>query len=165
MENDLDKLRELITIINDRCEKNMNDIMKVSEVLESLSNMTPTDILPSDDTTTSIKEIQCDDILADDTDLFQRRIELHKSLGTYEEPIIQKETPQKIAKHPVLNALYKLSDNEQNQLLKKLFKDACFNVEKITQIKKTDSSYQIEVMKESDRLLNIWLESNQKKMN
>lgn len=74
--------------------------------------------------------------------LIKRRIELHK------------ERP------PVINPLSRLSIDEKNRTLKKIFNDAVFNVETIMNIAKTDNRYDEKVNEEADRLLNVWLEAS-----
>ncbi|MGL5935650.1 MAG: hypothetical protein ACRCZI_08495 [Cetobacterium sp.] len=116
--------------------------------------------------------------------LMEKRKQLHKDLGTYEadkdiEIKIDNDvndinetldkmtiTDSSIEKGinvdnlPIANALHKLDWNEQEKLQKSIFKKALFNVENILQIGRSDPNFKQEVKEESDRLLNVWKNSN-----
>lgn len=77
----------------------------------------------------------------------------------------EKFTPNKPteADPPIITPLHKLNLREQDELFVQIFKEACFNVEKILQIDKEDEQYSSKVKEEADRLLQVWIDINKKK--
>jgi chorismate mutase len=97
----------------------------------------------------------------DATDILNRRIALHKQLGTYKE-LNKKldEEPDEETHYPTITPLNKLNLNEQKSLLLDIFNKAKHNVQVLLQISENDDEYQSQILKESDRLLNVWIEMN-----
>lgn len=120
--------------------------------------------------------------------IVERRKELHRQLGTYDESkdsteVVKvanevdniKETPLNDMKPPLypetkdetkddstpmLNPLHKLNYKELDELQRNIFKKAVFNVETILQIKRDDENFKDSVKAESDRLLEVWKASS-----
>ena len=92
-----------------------------------------------------------------------RRITLHKELGTFDEKYTEDPNYPKDSNVPMINPLHRLNDKEQEQLYMKLFNKAIYNVEKIMNVEKNSAYFKTMVHQESDRLLNSWIEANKSK--
>jgi hypothetical protein len=78
--------------------------------------------------------------------IMNRRLSAHKLKSDVEDS----------EKLPIYNALYKYSDADQDKILRNIFENAKFNVEKIMGIDASNPIFNESLNKEADELLRIW---------
>ncbi len=86
-----------------------------------------------------------------------------KESKIHDDNIIQGDLPKPVQNEagiPKITPLSKLSKKNQDILLKQLFNEAKFNVENLLNIKNSDPEFVTEVCKESDRLLDVWMQKH-----
>lgn len=153
--DNIEKITNSIPIV----ENSTNDIKKIEDESEPES-------LETDNKLTSLNEFdQIDPVLL-------RRIELHKSLGTYVKPESESESEEKTLKtneseplnetnvlYPTTSPLLKLNNDQRNKLLYNIYKQSKINVEKYL-INDSCLNINEKINTESDRLLDIWIKDN-----
>jgi hypothetical protein len=83
---------------------------------------------------------------SDNDVIMNRRLSAHKLKSDAEDS----------EKLPIYNALYKYSDADQDKILRNIFENAKFNVEKIMGIDPSNPIFNESLNREADELLRIW---------
>jgi hypothetical protein len=158
-EKAINEVVDLTNILYKQCKKNMQDIELIIVSLDKLLNGNSESVASS----TVVKEKNQQDYIKEiDSSLeshdftIDRRIELHKELGSYE-PAKKVEVE---IDFPTITPLSKLNKNEQNELYKKIFEKATYYVKTILQLDKYDKDYVSQITQEADRVLSVWIETN-----
>lgn len=112
-------------------------------------------------------------IATDYDDIMEKRIKLHKEMGTYTEVNQNPVNNTNVTSHttqmkcnaterkiPMATPLSKLTKRELNNLLEKIYSNALKNVRTLELIKETDPQFDNYVNMEADRLLDLWNEKN-----
>ena len=168
----IEDLLLIIKDLSDSCNKNIESINCIRYILDTMSKEQENQKETQEETQEEEEEEEEEQIPnleehiinmdKESERILNRRIELHKSLGTYSP--INHENHENHENHKekpsLITPLSKLSIDTRDTLLRQLFKDAIFNVEKLMNIDKSDSSFKSKVNTEADRLLNVWIESH-----
>lgn len=180
METEIKELTNLVNIITLECKKNMQNIKIISDILEKLqpgvtTAVTPVEPVPDPIPEQLVNNFDSIDIIEKSHEvIINRRVELHKELGSYVEPVAEaaqvvEPVVEPVAEvvvtqqdYPTITPLLKLDAKQREKLFKQIFKEAFFNVEKIMLIDRDDALFKKSVTEESDRLLNVWMEINNK---
>lgn len=154
----IDEVAKVAKIILEQFKQNIKDLETFTSILESFQDQAvlnlpdqPDQPVQPEQVVESIVEnpnpIDPDTLLEDDNEvILNRRIELHKELGTYQEPVM-------------ITPLHKLNDKEQENLYKKIYEDAVQNMID-TNSEKTGPLFRAKVKDEADRLLSVWMSIN-----
>lgn len=144
----LDDLHAITDVLLKQCIKNMKDIESVINVLETLQNP----CVLQNESNNQLQQI--DDSMTNSDIIIERRIDLHKELGTFvaSEPHF-----------PTITPLSKLNTQEQNDLYRQIFMQATNYVANIANVLTDDSTFDTQVATEADRLLNVWIDINKKR--
>jgi hypothetical protein len=154
----IDEVAKVAKIILEQFKQNIKDLETFTSILESFQDQAvlnlpdqpdqpvqPEQVVESMIETTD--PIDPDTLLEDDNEvILNRRIELHKELGTYQEPVM-------------ITPLHKLNDKEQENLYKRIYEDAVQNMID-TNSEKTGALFRAKVKDEADRLLSVWMSIN-----
>ncbi len=162
-----DVLCEIVESLTENSKKNMEIIEKVEKLLHNIKEQDK-HILEDLETKQKIDNFTNNNLLEDNTDIMQRRIEYHKKMGTYQEiPPEDKPPEENVHKkedgYPKITPLMKLSPREREQLYKQIFDEAKYNIEVLLDIQNSSSDYKEKLFEESNRLLDIWIEKNKTK--
>jgi hypothetical protein len=162
-------------------EKAILDLSKQELPITMVDNSTSTDIVriiedevPEHATETELTETQnnlMDSIATDYDYLINKRVEFHKQNGTYlgkasEEANPTTETTTSAQnntgskKIPMATPLSKLTKREMDNLLKRIFDKATFNIKTLESLNEMDPTFDNRVNQEADRLLALWNEKN-----
>jgi hypothetical protein len=172
--NNLGKLIELV--------KEKNNTTSVDNSTQTMvDNSTSIDIVrimedevPKHATENELTETQnnlMDSIATDYDYLINKRVEFHKQNGTYlgkaseeanptTETITPVQTNTGSKKIPMATPLSKLTKREMDNLLKRIFDKATFNIKTLESLNETDPTFDSRVNQEADRLLALWNEKN-----
>lgn len=154
----IDEVAKVAKIILEQFKQNIKDLETFTSILESFQDQAvlnlpdqPDQPVQPEQVVESIVEnpnpIDPDTLLEDDNEvILNRRIELHKELGTYQEPVM-------------ITPLHKLNDKEQENLYKRIYEDAVQNMID-TNSEKTGPLFRAKVKDEADRLLSVWMSIN-----
>jgi hypothetical protein len=157
-----DVLYEIVESLAENSKKNMEIIEKVEKLLNNIKEQDK-HILEDLETKQKITDFANNNLLEDNTNIMERRIEYHKKMGTYQELPQKEESRRKEDEYPKITPLMKLSPSEREQLYKQIFNEAKYNIEILLDIKKDSPDYKEKLFEESNRLLDIWMEKNKTK--
>lgn len=169
--NILLSLEKVIKSVQEKCDANKKTIDYIIDTLDSVNNIitkngNKTDIdetIVKESDEPSVKKILDDKFnMDDDAVLLNRRKELHKNLGSFQEHLTDDttkvETVEEPPRPPLITPLSKLSISDRENLMKTIYKDALYTTEKILNVGRSDPLFRSKVNEEADRLLAVWME-------